>query len=87
MDNSEGAGGTIQMSPRAKRVATEEAALVDVVVADAKRLRELSFLSTMSVRRLKAFGKHGTVMDAYNPGKGFAFVSFSKAQAQHLLPH
>ena len=38
------------MSPRAKRVATEEAALVDVVVADAKRLRELSFLSTMSVR-------------------------------------
>ena len=50
MDNSEGAGRTIQMSPRAKRVATEEAALVDMVVADAKRLRELSFLSTMSVQ-------------------------------------
>ena len=25
----------------------------------------------------KAFGKHGTITDAYNPGKGFAFISFS----------
>ena len=25
----------------------------------------------------KAFGKHGTITDAYNPGKGFAFVTFS----------
>merc|ERR1719512_325392 len=25
----------------------------------------------------KAFGKHGTITDAYNPGKGFAFITFS----------
>ena len=25
----------------------------------------------------KAFGKHGSVTDTYNPGKGFAFVTFS----------
>merc|ERR1712098_258639 len=25
----------------------------------------------------KAFAKHGTITDAYNPGKGFAFVTFS----------
>ena len=25
----------------------------------------------------KAFGKHGSVTDAYNPGKGFAFITYS----------
>ena len=27
----------------------------------------------------KAFGKHGTIADAYNTGKGFAFITFSSA--------
>ena len=25
----------------------------------------------------KAFGKHGTITDAYNPRRGYAFVTFS----------
>ena len=28
----------------------------------------------------KLFGAHGTVVDLYNPGKGFIFVSFSNAE-------
>jgi len=27
----------------------------------------------------EAFGKHGTVTDAYNPGRGFAFITFASA--------
>merc|ERR1712012_998239 len=27
----------------------------------------------------EAFGKHGTVTDSYNTGKGFAFITFSTA--------
>merc|ERR1719204_1160984 len=27
----------------------------------------------------EAFGKHGTVTDAYNPGRGFAFITFATA--------
>merc|ERR1711997_1384384 len=28
----------------------------------------------------KLFGAHGSVMDLYNPGKGFIFVSYSNAE-------
>eukprot|EP00091_Calanus_sinicus_P021639 TRINITY_DN6505_c0_g1_i1.p1 TRINITY_DN6505_c0_g1~~TRINITY_DN6505_c0_g1_i1.p1 ORF type:complete len:266 (-),score=76.46 TRINITY_DN6505_c0_g1_i1:151-948(-) len=30
-----------------------------------------------------AFAEHGTVTDAYNPGRGFAFVTFGSAERRH----
>ena len=75
MNNTEVAGRTIQMNiarPKGEKGGDRRN---DVEVA---KLFVHNVSKDTSQEDLRgAFEKHGTVTDAYNPGKGFAFVTFS----------
>jgi len=82
MDNTEVGGNTIQMNiarPKGEKPAPGTGGKRQQA-ADGCKLFVHGVTQEINNADLQAaFEAHGTVTDAYNPGKGFAFVTFSKA--------
>merc|ERR1719204_2271232 len=82
MDNAEVGGNTIQMNiarPKGEKPAPGTGGKRQQA-ADGCKLFVHGVTQEINNADLQAaFEAHGTVTDAYNPGKGFAFVTFSKA--------
>jgi len=82
MDNTEVAGRTIQMNiarPKGEKPAPGTGGKRQEAAPGCKLFVHGITQETDNHSLKTAFEAHGTVMDAYNPGKGFAFVTFSKA--------
>jgi len=81
MDNTEVAGRTIQMNiarPKGEKPAPGTGGKRQEAPEGCKLFVHGITQETDNPSLQAAFEKYGTVTDAYNPGKGFAFVTFSK---------
>merc|ERR1719219_790952 len=82
MDNTEVGGNTIQMNiarPKGEKPAPGTGGKRQQAADGCKLFVHGVTQETNNSDLQAAFEAHGTVTDAYNPGKGFAFVTFSKA--------
>jgi len=82
MDNKEVAGRTIQMNiarPKGEKPAPGTGGKRQEAAPGCKLFVHGITQETDNHSLKTAFEEHGSVMDAYNPGKGFAFVTYSKA--------
>merc|ERR1719219_830418 len=82
MDNTEVGGNTIQMNiarPKGEKPAPGTGGKRQQAADGCKLFVHGVTQETNNADLQAAFEAHGTVTDAYNPGKGFAFVTFSKA--------
>jgi len=82
MDNTEISGRTIQMNiarPKGEKPAPGTGGKRQEAAPGCKLFVHGITQETDNSSLQSAFEAHGTVMDAYNPGKGFAFVTFSKS--------
>jgi len=82
MDNTEVAGRTIQMNiarPKGEKPAPGTGGKRQEAAPGCKLFVHGITQETDNHSLKTAFEEHGSVMDAYNPGKGFAFVTYSKA--------
>merc|ERR1719361_3181936 len=82
MDNTEVGGNTIQMNiarPKGEKPAPGTGGKRQQAAEGCKLFVHGVNQETNNSDLQAAFEAHGTVTDAYNPGKGFAFVTFSKA--------
>merc|ERR1711915_1125632 len=81
MDNTEVAGRTIQMNiarPKGEKPAPGTGGKRQQAPEGCKLFVHGITQETNNYDLKAAFEEHGSVTDAYNPGKGFAFVTFSK---------
>merc|ERR1712106_1161469 len=81
MDNTEVSGRTIQMNiarPKGEKPAPGTGGKRQEAPEGCKLFVHGITQETDNSTLQTAFEAHGTVLDAYNPGKGFAFVTFSK---------
>merc|ERR1719239_1071145 len=81
MDNTEVGGNTIQMNiarPKGEKPAPGTGGKRQQAADGCKLFVHGVTQETNNADLQAAFEAHGTVTDAYNPGKGFAFVTFSK---------
>jgi len=81
MDNTEIAGRIIQMNiarPKGEKPAPGTGGKRQEAPEGCKLFVHGITQETDNATLQSAFEAHGTVLDAYNPGKGFAFVTFSK---------
>lgn len=89
MDNTEIAGRTIQMNiarPKGEKPAPGTGGKRQEAPEGCKLFVHGITQETDNHSLQTAFEAHGTVTDAYNPGKGFAFVTFSKpAEAKKAM--
>jgi len=89
MDNTEVAGRTIQMNiarPKGEKPAPGTGGKRQEAPEGCKLFVHGITQETDNYSLKEAFEAHGTVTDAYNPGKGFAFVTFSKpSEAQAAI--
>merc|ERR1712179_255533 len=89
MDNTEMAGRTIQMNiarPKGEKPAPGTGGKRQEAPEGCKLFVHGITQETDNYSLKTAFEAHGTVTDAYNPGKGFAFVTYAKpAKAQAAI--
>jgi len=89
MDNTEVAGRTIQMNiarPKGEKPAPGTGGKRQEAPEGCKLFVHGITQETDNYSLKEAFEAHGTVTDAYNPGKGFAFVTYSKpSEAQAAI--
>merc|ERR1719447_955299 len=81
MDNTDVGGNTIQMNiarPKGEKPAPGTGGKRQQAADGCKLFVHGVTQETNNADLQAAFEAHGTVTDAYNPGKGFAFVTFSK---------
>jgi len=81
MDNTEVGGNTVQMNiarPKGEKPAPGTGGKRQQAADGCKLFVHGVTQETNNADLQAAFEAHGTVTDAYNPGKGFAFVTFSK---------